>query len=67
MAGPEDRSMRELMTSPQTDEQRRGIYTALVEPVLSGLMHHLQSYLQQVYRVIPRQQGSDQVKHLELR
>ena len=62
MSGPEDRSLRELMTGNQTEEQRRQIYAALTRPIVLALVEHLQSYLQQLYRVTPRQQGSEQVK-----
>ena len=62
MSGPEDRSLRELMTSSQTDEQRRQIYLTLTQPILAAVTDHLQAYFQHLYRVAPpRQPGEEQV------
>jgi len=62
MSGPENRSLRELMTSSQTDEQRRQIYLTLTQPILAAVTDHLQAYFQHLYRVTaPRQPGEEQV------
>lgn len=54
--------MRELMAGFQSDEIRRQIYERFAQPILSTLLATIQSYFEQVYRVVPRR-SEDQVRH----
>ena len=64
MSGPENRSLRELLTGAQTEDQRREIYNSLTQPILQSVSQHLHSYFQQLYSVVPMQQDGEQVSEL---
>ena len=54
--------MRDLMTAPQNDEIRRQIYHSFAQPILSTLISNIQSYFEQVYRIVPRR-SREQVRN----
>ena len=46
-------TLSELMSAPQTEEQRRFIYLNLVQPMLQSAFTSLDAYFQQIYRISP--------------
>lgn len=45
--------LRDLMSSSQTEEQRRFVYLNLVQPILQTAFTSLDTYFQQIYRILP--------------
>lgn len=60
--GEQQPGLRQLMTSPQTDQQRRQIYFALAHPILQSIFDSLRTYFQSIYRVSAPQPQEEQAR-----
>lgn len=52
------------MTAPQNDAVRRQLYERYTQPILSTLLTTVESYFEQIYRIVPRRTGEEQVSSL---